>query len=552
MKVIENKYDYVIIGSGFGGSVSAMRLAQKGYSVAVIESGKRFQASDFPKTNWAVRSFLWMPKLFMYGIQRIQLLKNVLVLSGAGVGGGSLVYANTLYIPKDTFFQNSIVKKMGSKTSLLSFYHIAQKMLGVTTNDRFTLADKLMKETAGTFGKADTFTPTPVGVFLGDANKFQNNDPYFDGEGPERAGCNDCGGCMVGCRYDAKNTLDKNYLFFAEKLGVDIFPESTVIDLIDKGDAGANGYEIFTKKSTSLFGLPKRKFYANAVVFSAGVLGTMSLMLKLKQKGRLPNLSDSLGKTVRTNSEALLGVVSRDTKNDYSKGLAITSSVYPDDNTHIEPVRYSKGSNLMALLATILVDGGRLPRQLKFLVEIIKQPINFLKMSHPFGFAKRTIILLVMQNLDNSIQVLRKRNWFNPFVKTLTSKNENKKIPSYIPIANEFARRLAKKMNGIPGSSINEVLLDIPTTAHILGGAVMAESITDGVIDLKNNVFGYKNMLVCDGSVIPTNLGVNPSLSITAFTERAMSFIPSKSGIPEDVKVFSFEKKWSNSHEQYV
>ncbi len=540
----EKKYDYVIIGSGFGGSVSAMRLAQKGYSVAVIESGKRFQSADFPKTNWEVRKFLWMPRLFMYGIQRMQLLKNVLVLSGAGVGGGSLVYANTLYIPNDVFFQNPIVKKMGGKASLLTFYHIAQKMLGVVTNDRFTLTDQLMKETAGTFGKADTFTPTPVGVFFGDASEFKNSDPYFDGEGPQRETCNDCGGCMVGCRYGAKNTLDKNYLFFAEKLGVDVYPESTVVDLIDKGNNGANGYEIITKKSTSIFGLPKRKFHAGAVIFSAGVLGTMSLMLKLKQNGRLPNLSDRLGKTVRTNSEALLTVESQDDKHDYSRGLAISSSVHPDKNTHIEPVRYSRGSDFMGLLATILVDGGRLPRQLKFLIEIIKRPIKFLKMTVPFGFAKRSIILLVMQNIDNSIQVLRKRNWFNPFIKTLTSKNENKKIPSYIPLGNEFAKRLAKKTNGIPNSCISEVLLDVPTTAHILGGAVMGESITDGVIDLNNNVFGYENMLVCDGSVIPANLGVNPSLSITALTERAMSFIPPKSGKPDDIKVFSFEKKW--------
>ena len=544
MKILEKKYDYVIIGSGFGGSVSAMRLAQKGYSVAVIESGKRFESADFPKTNWNVRKFLWMPKLFLYGIQRMQLLNNVLVLSGAGVGGGSLVYANTLYIPKDPFFENSIVKKMGGKGSLLPFYHTAQKMLGVTTNDRFTLTDELIKEIAASFGKADTFTPTPVGVVLGDTDKFKNNDPYFDGEGPARATCNNCGGCMVGCRYGAKNTLDKNYLFFAEKLGVDIFPESKVIDLIDKGNNEANGYEVITEKSTSIFGLPKKKFDAGAVIFSAGVLGTMSLMLKLKHNGRLPNLSNHLGNAVRTNSEALLAVVSQDKKHDYSEGLAITSSVHPDDNTHIEPVRYSRGSDFMGLLATLLVDGGTLPRQLKFLIEIIKKPIKFLKTIVPFGFAKRSVILLVMQNIDNSIQVLKKRNWFNPFMKTLTSKNESNKIPSYIPIANEFAKRLGKKMNGIPVSAINEVILDVPTTAHILGGAIMAESSEDGVIDLKHHVFGYKNMLICDGSIIPANLGVNPSLSITALTERAMSFIPPKSGNADDVTMFSFEKKW--------
>jgi len=546
MQNIKEEYDYVIIGSGFGGSVSAMRLAQKGYKVAVIEAGKRFKTNDFPKTNWSVRKFLWMPKLFMYGIQRIQLLKNVLVLSGAGVGGGSLVYANTLYVPNDEFFKNNVVKKMGSKKSLLGFYETAKKMLGVTENDRLTNSDHLMKEVAASFDKESTFTPTPVGVFLGDESKFKNEDPYFFGEGPSRTSCNDCGGCMVGCRYGAKNTLDKNYLYFAEKLGVDVYPDSKVVDVVPQDDDGANGYEVITRRSTSIFGYPKRKFKTRGVVFSAGALGTMNLMLSLKESERLPNLSNKLGNTVRTNSEAILGVTSKNSQVDYSRGMAITSSVHPDVNTHIEPVRYSKGSDLMGTLATILVDGGKFPRQLKFIIEVLKHPINFIRSLNPIGFAKKSIILLVMQNLDNSIQVMRKRNWFNPFKKTLTSKNEGKKIPTYIPVANEFAKRLAKKIDGIPGSAINEVLLDVPTTAHILGGAVMGESAKTGVIDLKNKVFGYRNMLVCDGSMIPANLGVNPSLSITALTERAMSLIPAKSGKKGDIHTFNFEKKWNS------
>ncbi len=537
------EFDYIVIGSGFGGSVSAMRLSQKGYKVAVLEAGKRFRSEDFPKTNFNLRKFFWIPKLFCYGIQKINLLDDVLILSGAGVGGGSLVYANTLYIPPKKFFETEIVKKMGGEEEILPFYNIAQKMLGVKENPRLGEVDELMRKTAAHFGMEKTFKPTPVGVNFHEKNEY---DPYFEGEGPLRNTCNFCGGCMVGCRFNAKNTLDKNYLFFAEKLGTQIFPETTVLEVRPIGEKGENGYEILTKSTTGIFGYPRKKFRTKGVVFSAGVLGTLNLLIRMKEKKILPNLSKMLGKVVRTNSESIVGVTSLNKNVDYSKGVAITSSVYPDEDTHIEPVRYSSGSDAMGILAapSLIDGGGKVPRQVRFLWSFIQHPFRTIRFLFPFGFAKRSIILLVMQTVDNSIEVFRKRKWFFPFLKTLSSKQETgKKIPTYIPIANEFARKLAQNINGVARSSINEVALNVPTTAHILGGSIIGETQEEGVIDLQNRVFGYNNMFVCDGSMVPANLGVNPSLTITALTERAMSYIPPKE--KEEPKFFEFEKKWN-------
>jgi cholesterol oxidase len=532
------------VGSGFGGSVSAMRLSQKGYKVLVIESGKRWKSEDFPKTNFSITKFLWMPKLFCYGIQRINLLKDVMILSGAGVGGGSLVYANTLYVPPEKFFQTDIVKKMGGKEELLPFYEIAKKMLGVIENPKLWEVDHLMKETAKEFGMENTFVRTPVGINF---NSESNSDPYFGGEGPNRNPCNFCGGCMVGCRFNAKNTLDKNYLYFAEKLGAEILPETKVVRLVPLGENGSEGYELHTESTTGFFGFPKKKLYAKNVVLSAGVLGTMGLLIKMKEKKIMPRLSEKLGDTVRTNSESIVGVTALDKSIDYSSGIAITSSVYPDPDTHIEPVRYPDGSDAMGFLASgVLVNGGgKMPRQIRFMIAVLKNPLTSLKMLFPFGFAKRSIILLVMQTVDNSIKIVRERRLFWPFIKTLSSKQEHgNKIPTYIPIANEFARKLAKRVNGVARSSYNEVLLNIPTTAHILGGAIIGDSPETGVIDLENRVYGYKNLMVCDGSMIPANLGVNPSLTITTLSERAMSFIPPKEEKAEQ-KFFQFEEKFS-------
>ena len=540
MKSIQ--YDYIVIGSGFGGSVSAMRLAQKGYKVAVIEAGKKWTADDFAKRNWNLRKFLWMPKIGFYGIQRMTLLSDVLVLGGAGVGGGSLNYANTLYVPPDSFFEKESVKRLGGRDKLLPYFALASKMLGTVINPVLTDQDHLMKKTAAEFGKENTFTATPVGVYFGEEGK-NAPDPYFMGEGPDRIGCELCGACMTGCKKDAKNTLDKNYLYFAEKFGAVIIPENKVVDIEPLSGDGSDGYLVKTDRTTGI--IPRGMTYqAKGIIFSAGALGTMSLLLKLKQEKRLPLLSDNIGKVVRTNSEAIIGVKSKSRKVDYSKGVAITSSVHPDFNTHIEPVRYGRGNDAMGLMTCLLTDGGgTIPRYLRYLLNIIRHPLDFLRLLNPIGWAYRTIILLVMQTYDNYIDVYRKRRLFWPFSKSLTSKQASeKKNPVYIPLANEFARKLARQMNGIAGSTISEVYLNVPLTAHILGGCSVGRTPAEGVIDEQNRIKGYQNLIINDGSQMPENLGVNPALSITAFAERAMSFVPVKKG--ETFKSLKAESVW--------
>jgi cholesterol oxidase len=536
----KNYYDYVVIGSGFGGSVAAMRLSQKGYKTLVIESGKRWKKDDFPETNWNIGKFLWMPNIFLYGIQRMNMLNDIFILSGAGVGGGSLNYANTLYIPTDTFFEKESVKQLGGKNALLPYYKLAEKMLGATENIRLTEQDSLLKETAKEYKREKTFRRTPVAVYFGEEGK-EADDPYFFGEGPKRTGCELCGGCMTGCKKDAKNTLDKNYLYFAEKFGAEILPEHKVIDIIPFSNNNKQEYKIKTKKTTASLGkLKGNTYFAKNIVIAAGTLGTLELLLKLKQTKRLPKISDTIGEKVRTNSEAIIGVKSKDKNVDFSKGVAITSSIFIDENTHIEPVRYKEGNDFMSLLTVPLTDGGgKIPRQLKFIRNILKHPIDFLKTLYPFGWAKKSIILLVMQTHDNYINILRKRRLIFPFVKTLTSKQAtDKKNPTYIPIANQFARKLAKKINGIPASILTEVLMNAPLTAHIMGGCAFSNK----VIDKQNRLIGYKNIIITDGSQIPENLGVNPSLSITAFAERAMSFIPPKDG--KTIKYLKAEEVW--------
>lgn len=545
-------FDFIIVGSGFGGSVSAMRLSQKGYSVGVIESGKRWNSNEFPKTNWSLKKYLWMPKLGFYGIQRLNLLKDFFLVSGAGVGGGSLVYACTLYVPGDSFFESPTYSKMGGKKKLLPFYDVAKYMLGVTENPKLWEADHLLLETAKHFHKEDTFRKTPVGIYFDKPElkkKTINNDPYFYGDGPARQPCTFCGGCMVGCRFNAKNSLDKNYLFFAEKLGAVIIPETKVVELVpmdsngweNPNEDGEYGYIIKTVSTTGLFGNPRKLFRAKSVILSASVMGTVSLLIKMKEEGKLKNLSPKLGDVVRTNSETILPITVYKKNVDYSKGIAITSSVHPDEVTHIEPVRYSKGSDFFGLLGSAFVDGGgSLPRWVKWLLTIITRPIYFLKASNPIGLAHKSIILLVMQTVDNSVRLIRKRRWLWPFQKTMTSAlSSGPKTPTYIPIANEFAKVLAKLAGGINRSSITDVLLDAPITGHIMGGCIVGETPDEGVIDFENKVHGYKNLRICDASMITVNLGVNPSLTITALTERAMSFIPPKGKI----HIFPFEKK---------
>lgn len=527
-------YDFLVVGSGFGGSVAALRLAEKGYRVAVLEAGKRYRTGDFANTNWDLRRSLWMPKLGCYGIMRLTLLSDVLVGSGAGVGGGSLVYANTLPTPRSAVFMRpEWPRGVEWEKALAPHYATARRMLGAVTNPRLTKADDILRQCAEEIGKADSFHATDVAVFFGTPGRLVP-DPYFDGKGPDRSGCVFCGGCMVGCRHNAKNTLDKNYLHLAERLGVEIHAE-TQVDRIQWDGKGC--YQLTTFRTTSRLRRERKHWTAPNVVLAAGVLGTVDLLLRARENGWLPGLPVAVGHTVRTNSEAIVGATSRKDV-DVTDGLAITSGFDPDAVTHVQPVRYPRGSDMIGVLAKLLTDGGPgIPRPLRFAINCITHPRDFARSLTPFGWAQRTILLLVMQVRDNHLQLVRRRRWFWPFRRLLDSKNieGDKRNPSYIPIANQLARSVAAKIDGWPNSAINEVLFDIPSTAHILGGACIGDDSTTAVCDHHHAVFGYPGLYVVDGSAIPVNLGVNPALTITALAEHAMSHIPAKAAAPETI-----------------
>lgn len=521
-------FDWIVIGSGFGGSVSSLRLSEKGYSVGVLEMGKRWKASEFPKTNWDLKRFLWAPLFGFHGIFKMTLLPHVFILSGAGVGGGSLVYANTLLVPPPRAFEDPKWRDLADWKSVLPpFYALAQKMLGSTPTPKMFAADELMRDYAASIGRASSFAPTTVGVYFGEPDKTVP-DPFFGGEGPDRTGCNYCGGCMVGCRFGAKNTLDRNYLYLAEKKGTKILPERRVVRVEPLPEGG---YRVHTERSTSWFGKDPKVYTARGVVVSAGVLGTVDLLLKCKEEGALPKLSDRLGDFVRTNSEAILGVTANDPAKKMNRGVAIGSQIELDDHTHLEPVRYSSGSDSLALITTQLTDGGgSTPRWLRWIGNVLGSPWQTLRGWVPVGWAERTVILLVMQTLDNHMRVRRGWSWMWPFGKSLVSQipEGQPSVPTYIPAANEAARALSKVVGGVARSSVTEAVLDVPTTAHILGGCAMGKDATDGVIDAHCRVFGYDDLLVIDGSMIGANLGVNPSLTITALAEHAMSHMPNK------------------------
>ena len=463
-------YDAVIVGSGFGGSVAALRLAEKGYRVAVLEAGKRFRDEDFPKTNWNIPKSLWVPALRCFGMLKFSFLSDVMILHWSGVGGGSLGYANTLLEPADAFYANPQWADMQDwKHALAPHYRTAKTMLGVTRIQQISPADTVMRRVADALNCGHTFKLQDVGVFFGEPQKTVP-DPYFGGRGPERTGCRLCGGCMVGCRYNAKNTLVKNYLYLAEHLGVRVYPE-TGATLIR--EAAQGGYAVETQRSTAWLRGRGPTFRCRRLVLAAGVLGTLKLLLKCRERRTLTRLSPRLGCRVMTNSESLAGATARGSSVDYSEGVAITSSIYPDAVTHIEPVRFPAGSDLIGLLVATQFTEAAPPliRPLKWLWNHLRHPINFLRMLWPFGWARRTIILLVMQTLENSIRVHRKRRWWWPFSWSLVSRREDdrEKVPACIPQAQTATRILAREMHGVPQNAVNEVLFNIGTTAHILG-----------------------------------------------------------------------------------
>ena len=518
--------DVAVVGSGFGGSTTAMRLTEKGYRVTVFEAGRRFRSEDYPKTNWQLRRFLYAPRLGLRGIQRMTLLRNVLVLSGAGVGGGSLVYANTLYEPLAGFWQDPRWATITDwADELAPHYDQARRMLGAARAPDDTSSDDVMRAIADRMGVSDSYRATDVAVYLGRPGQ-EVADPYFGGLGPSRTGCLQCGACMVGCRHNAKNSLDRNYLHLAESHGARVEPDREVVDLVP---LPGGGYEVVTERSGAWLRKQRRSITAEQVVLSAGVLGTMRLLASLKERGRLPGLSGQLGVRVRTNSEAILGAQTiGPVRTDYSRGLAITSSIHPDERTHIEPVRYPKGSNAIGLLSTVLVDGGGwLPRPMRFAAQVGRHPVAFARSLSVHRWSERTLILLVMQSHDNSL-TLRWRARRNGRVRLTSEQGEGAPNPSYLPVANAAARMAADIMGGVPASSINEVLLDVPATAHILGGACIGDSPGAGVVDPYQRVFGCPGLHVADASTISANLGVNPSLTITAQTERAMSLWPQR------------------------
>ncbi|TCN57263.1 cholesterol oxidase [Rhodococcus sp. SMB37] len=519
-------YDVLIVGSGFGGSVTALRLVEKGYKVGVLEAGRRFADADFAKTSWDLKRFLWAPKLGCFGIQRVHLLRDCLILAGAGVGGGSLNYANTLYKPTAAFFQDQQWADITDWHDELSpFYDQARRMLGVVQYHRMTAADKVIKEVADDMGVGDTFIQTPVGVYFGEPGRTVP-DPYFGGAGPDRAGCIECGECMTGCRHGAKNTLIKNYLGLAESAGADILPMTTVTDLHEGPDGT---WTVRTERTGALVRKGKRTFTASHVVLAAGTWGTQHLLHHLKDTGALPELSDRLGELTRTNSESIVGAgkLKVDPEMDLTDGVAITSSFHPTSDTHIEPVRYGKGSNAMGLLQTLMTDGdGPVPRWVKFLGQVAKNPAKMLRMLSVKDWSERTIIALVMQNLDNSITTYTKKGVFGR--RKVTSKQgHGEPNPTWIPAGNEATRRIAEKIDGIAGGTWGEIV-NIPLTAHFLGGAVIGTDPEHGVIDPYHRVYGYPTLSVVDGSAISANLGVNPSLTIAAQAERAASLWPNK------------------------
>ena len=523
-------YDVLVIGSGFGGSVTALRLTEKGYRVGVLEAGARFADDEFAETSWDSKKYLFAPALGLLGIQRLDLLRNVLVISGAGVGGGSLVYGNTLYEPPPHFYADphwSAITDWASE--LAPCYDQAKRMLGVATNPRTTPADRIMQQVAADLGVVDSYTPTEVGVLFGETVGTGPGetvaDPYFGGAGPERRTCTHCGECMTGCRHNAKNTLLKNYLHLAEQAGAVIHPLTTVTDV--RPMAGG-GYAVATHRTGRRARRGRRTFTADHVVFAAASLGTQRLLHALRDGGSLPDLSSRLGELTRTNSEAGLAVRARGDAVDYSEGVAITSSIHLDDHTHVEPCRYGHGSNTMGLAMATMTDpepGRRRP--LLMLRQMWLNRRDLPRLHNPKRWSEQTIGVLVMQSFDNSLTTYTRRRRLGRGRVMTTRQGIGEPNPTHIPAANDVGRRMAERMDGIPGAGWTE-MFDIPTTAHFLGGCPIGVDASTGVVDPYHRVHGYAGLHVIDGSTVAANLGVNPSLTITAMAERACALWPNK------------------------
>lgn len=531
-------HDVVVVGSGFGGSVAALRLAEKGYDVLVYEAGRRFADDELPRSSWDLRRYLWAPALGLYGIQRIHRLPDVLVLAGAGVGGGSLNYANTLYVPPDAFFRDPQWAHVTDwRAELAPHYDQASRMLGVVTNPCEGPAEQVMREAADDLGVGATFRKTPVGVLFGEGPVGQGrevDDPYFGGAGPRRTTCTECGSCMTGCRVGAKNTLVKNYLALAERLGVRVEPLRTVVDVVPLGDDDAAGYRVTTRRTGPLGRLATSSVTTRHVVLAAGTWGTQTLLHDLHRRRSLPRLSHQVGHLTRTNSEALLGAMTaRVTPDaDLSRGVAITASFHPDDDTHVENVRYGRGSNAMGLLATLLVDGGPGgPRWLKFLRYAARHPHELGVLTSVRRWSERTIIGLVMQSRDNSLVVSGRRRLLGGGTRLVSRQGHGEPNPSWIPAGHAAVRAIADRLGrltrqrGYAGGTVGD-LFDVPLTAHFLGGCVISDDPATGVVDPYHRVHGHPGVSVVDGSAVSANLGVNPSLTITAQAERAFSLWP--------------------------
>ena len=518
-------YDYIVIGSGFGGSVSALRLSEKGYKVLVIEKGKWFRSpEDFPKSNWNLKKWLWLPSLGFKGLFKLTFFRHVAVLSGVGVGGGSLVYANTLPVPQSPFFHSGSWKGLANwEEELKPFYALAKKMLGAVQHPYRSKSEEVMKALAENNGWQGQLSNTDVGVYFGTAAEGPATDPYFDGKGPERQACILCGACMLGCPHNAKNSLDKNYLHLAQGLGAEILAEYEVVDLIPLGPNGQDGYRVECR-STAKPSTKSLFFESKGVVFAGGVLGTTSLLMKLKSLGRLPQLSPRIGAGIRTNSESLIGVTSFEKNANFSKGIAIGSILNIDEQRSLEPVKYPEGAGFWRLFMAPMVQGshflGRLGAMIK---DLLWHPISNFKAFFIDDWSKRTQILLYMESIDTELQFKRSSLGYS------YSKIEHGKAPTaFNPMAHALAKQVEDLVGGKAMVMASETLFGIPSTAHILGGACMGANADEGVIDAQHRVYHYENLYVCDGSAISANIGVNPSLTITALSERAMSFIPEK------------------------